>query len=451
LKKIFPIIIVLIILSLTGIIYIQVNWILTMVQNKKEEHQHKLVDAVNYVVQQLQEQRGTTPSPKAIRLRQGPLWRPTDQFLMELMRPPTIAERFTVEDIHDKIQKAFNTMGLKNTPFEFRISSDVGISNLRYRASEPESKNFRAAIEDSTNFRFIMPIQAPENTEPNSILPDEALAVVVPDFQKSVIGEMKLMIVGAIFFTLVIITAFYVTVNALLRQKKLSEVKNDFINNMTHEFKTPLATISLAVDALRNEKVVQDRVKSEYFSGIIKEENKRMNKQVETILQASLLDRQEQQLNLRPIHAHVIIQESMENFHLQLEGKGGRAECQLNAKNDLIEADEVHFTNLITNLIDNAVKYSKDAPLIRITTHSTAKSLIIRIEDNGIGMSKETQRRIFEKFYRAHTGNLHNVKGFGLGLSYVKTIVDAHKGKIKVDSVVGKGTTFTLEFPLKKD
>jgi two-component system phosphate regulon sensor histidine kinase PhoR len=218
---------------------------------------------------------------------------------------------------------------------------------------------------------------------------------------------------------------------------------------MTHEFKTPLATISLAVDALRNEKVVQDREKSSYFAGIIKEENRRMNKQVETILQASLLDRQDQQLNLRSLHVHQIIQEAMENFQLQLEGKGGSSELQLNAKSDLIEADEVHFMNLITNLIDNAVKYSKDNLLIKITTHSTTKSLFIRIEDNGIGMNKETQRRIFEKFYRAHTGNLHNVKGFGLGLSYVKTIVEAQQGKIKVDSTIGKGTTFTLEFPLK--
>jgi two-component system phosphate regulon sensor histidine kinase PhoR len=140
----------------------------------------------------------------------------------------------------------------------------------------------------------------------------------------------------------------------------------------------------------------------------------------------------------------------MENFQLQLEGKGGRAEWQLNAKNDLLDADEVHFTNLISNLIDNAIKYSKENLLIRITTHSTARSLVIRIEDNGIGMSKEAQRRIFEKFFRAHTGNIHNVKGFGLGLSYVKTIVEAHHGKIKVDSTIGKGTVFTLEFPLKK-
>jgi two-component system, OmpR family, phosphate regulon sensor histidine kinase PhoR len=452
LKKIFPIIIVLITLSLTGIIYIQINWILTMVQNKQEELYHKMVDAVHSVGQELVDQRGVSPGPKALRLRQGSIWRPTDPFTMEMMRPPTIAERFTVEDISDKIHKAFNTYGLKNTRFEFCVSADLGASSLRFRAPEIKSRDFeREMLDTANNMRVFLPLQAPENTDVSSVLPDEVLVLIVPNFKDIVFGEMKIMIVGAIFFTFVIIAAFYVTLNALLRQKKLSEIKNDFINNMTHEFKTPLATISLAVDAMRNEKVIQDRQKSEYFSGIIKEENKRMNKQVETILQASLLDRQEQQLNLRPLHAHIVIQEAMENFHLQLEGKGGREECQLNARNDLIEADEVHFTNLVTNLIDNAVKYSKENLLIRITTHNTSKSLIIRIEDNGIGMSKETQRRIFEKFYRAHTGNLHNVKGFGLGLSYVKTIVEAHRGKIKVDSIVGRGTTFTLEFPLKKD
>jgi two-component system phosphate regulon sensor histidine kinase PhoR len=326
----------------------------------------------------------------------------------------------------------------------------MGSSDLSYHSPPVQSPDFVQEFSDSANnLSFFAPIQAPENTEASAVLPDEGMVVVLHDFKGLVQGQMRIMIAGAIFFTLMIIAAFYVTVNALLRQKKLSEIKNDFINNMTHEFKTPLATISLAVDALRNEKVVHDREKSGYFTGIIKEENKRMNKQVETILQASLLDRQEQQLNLRSLHAHVIIREAMDNFHLQLDGKGGSSELQLNAKSDLIEADEVHFMNLITNLIDNAIKYSRENLLIRISTHSTPKSLVIRIEDNGIGMSKETQRRIFEKFYRAHTGNLHNVKGFGLGLSYVKTIVEAHRGKIKVESTIGKGTAFTLEFPLK--
>lgn len=167
----------------------------------------------------------------------------------------------------------------------------------------------------------------------------------------------------------------------------------------------------------------------QYFTGIIKEENKRMNKQVETILQAALMERQEISLNKKPVHVHAVIEQVLENFDLQLQHKNGYADIQLNAKNDLIMADEVHFTNLINNLVDNAVKYSKDNLVLKLSTSSSAKGLVMRIEDNGIGMSKESVKRIFEKFYRVHTGNLHNVKGFGLGLSYVKTIVDAHQGK----------------------
>ena len=188
----------------------------------------------------------------------------------------------------------------------------------------------------------------------------------------------------------------------------------------------------------------------DYFSGIIKEENKRMNKHVETILQAALMDRQEVQLNKKPLHVHQLIMEVLENYTLQLKEKKGRVEVHLNAKKDLVDGDEVHLRNLFSNLIDNAVKYSKENLVLRISTSNNAKSLSIRFEDNGIGMSKETVRRIFEKFYRAHTGNLHNVKGFGLGLSYVKTIVDAHHGKIRAESTLGKGSVFTLEFPLLK-
>lgn len=451
-KKIFPIIFILITLSLIGIIYIQINWIVTMIGSRQDLLKHKLSLAMNDVGHQLVEQRGGNSNLQALRLRPGISWRPSDQFMRELMRPPTIAEKFTVDEVSEKLRKSLNFQGLKDTKFEFSIYANLGSMGLSFRPPEIRSPNFFKELQDSVNnLSYYYPLQAPENLSAGGILPDELLVVVIPDFRNVVLKQMRLMIGGAIFFTLVIIAAFYLTIYALLRQKKLSEIKNDFINNMTHEFKTPLATISLAVDALKNEKVVQDRQKSEYFTGIIKEENRRMNKQVETILQASLLDRQEQQLNLASIHAHHIIEEALENFQLQLDGKGGRAELQLNAKNDLINADEVHFTNLISNLIDNAVKYSKDNLLIRITTHSTSRSLVIRIEDNGIGMTKETQRRIFEKFYRAHTGNLHNVKGFGLGLSYVKTIVEAHQGKIKVDSLVGKGTTFTLEFPLKPE
>jgi two-component system phosphate regulon sensor histidine kinase PhoR len=450
LKKIFPVIFLLITLSLVGIIYIQINWIVTMIENKREELHRHMFEAVGTVAEGLSAQRQSVSSFKSFRLKPGSPWHPADPLITEMMRIPPVTQAFTPEEINNRLRKAFNNVGLNKVHFEFSVSSDMKSSDMNYHSPPMQSANFLEEFSDSAkNLPLFAQIPAPENTEASAILPDEWIVVVVNDFNGLVQGQMRIMIAGAIFFTLMIIAAFYVTVNALLRQKKLSEIKNDFINNMTHEFKTPLATISLAVDALRNEKVVQDREKSGYFTGIIKEENKRMNKQVETILQASLLDRQEQQLNLRSLHAHVIIREAMENFHLQLEGKGGSSELQLNAKSDLIEVDEVHFMNLITNLIDNAVKYSRENLLIRISTHSTPKSLVIRIEDNGIGMSKETQRRIFEKFYRAHTGNLHNVKGFGLGLSYVKTIVEAHHGKIKVDSTIGKGTAFTLDFPLK--
>jgi two-component system phosphate regulon sensor histidine kinase PhoR len=221
---------------------------------------------------------------------------------------------------------------------------------------------------------------------------------------------------------------------------------------MTHELKTPLATISLAVDAMRNEKVQADKTKMQYFSGIIKEENKRMNKHVETILQAGLMDRQDIRMNMQPLQAHVLLHKAMDNFNLQIQEKGAEVKLLLNAQNDVILADETHVGNLFSNLIDNAIKYSKEneALQLKITTHGTSKVLVVQFEDNGIGMNKENVKRIFEKFYRAPTGNIHNVKGFGLGMSYVKTIIDAHKGRVKVESTLGKGSTFTLEIPLAK-
>jgi two-component system, OmpR family, phosphate regulon sensor histidine kinase PhoR len=279
------------------------------------------------------------------------------------------------------------------------------------------------------------------------------LNVLVIDWKNVAIKTLRMRIATAIFFTIIIITAFYLTVHTMLRQKKLGEIKNDFINNMTHEFKTPLATISLAVDAMKNEKVLQDRDKISYFSSIIKEENQRMNRQVETILRASQLEKQEVDLNLKPIHVHEVIKDVVDNFALQLEEKQGQAGLLLNASNDLVDADEVHFSNLVNNLVDNAIKYSKEnTPLrLKITTQSNDKNLTIRVEDNGIGMSKETTKRVFERFYRAHTGNIHNVKGFGLGLSYVKTMVQAHNGDISAESTLGKGSTFTVQLPLRKN
>ncbi len=448
-KKIFPLIIVLISLSLIGIIYIQYNWIDTMLVNKQDEFRWKVVRAIGEVSEQLvTEQKSPVPSLKNYRSRPGFNF-PSDQFQRELMRPATVAQKYTVFEVEEKLRKAMNNQGLKNIPFEFGIIGDVGSLYYEY---ELQSRDFQAQFEDTmNNLQLHIPIQQPAGTDMENLVQPEEMIMVVPDIKALVFRQMRWMIVGAIFFTLMIVSAFYITVYALLRQKKLSEIKNDFINNMTHEFKTPLATISLAVDAMRNNKVIEDRTRMDYFSGIIKEENKRMNKHVETILQAALMDKQDIQLSKEPLHVHEIITDTVSNYTLQLQEIEGRIEVKLNAINDLINGDEVHFKNLISNLIDNAVKYSKDKLVLKISSNNTGKNIMLRFEDNGIGMSKETVKRIFEKFYRAHTGNLHNVKGFGLGLSYVKTIIDALGGRIRVESALGKGSSFTLEVPVMKE
>jgi two-component system phosphate regulon sensor histidine kinase PhoR len=446
-KKVFPIIIVLISLSLIGIIFIQISWIKNMTLVIDEQFENRVITATSQVGAELAEYKGNM-------LSQGNNTFPwkQDEFTLEMLRPTTVASRFTAVQINDKIRKAFIVNGLEKIKFEFALASVNPFGELTYL--ERQSASFGKFLEDSSNtYSWVYPIVSPSGSLAENLSPREILWVFVPDSRGVVFNELRWRIVLAGIFTLVIFAAFFLTVNTMLRQKKLSEIKNDFINNMTHEFKTPLATISLAVDAMKNDKVISDKDKLRYFSSIIKEENQRMNRQVETILRAALLDKQEVDLKLKPTHVHDVIMEVADNFTLQLQDKKGKVELHLNATNDLIDADEVHFLNLVNNLIDNAVKYSKQdvPPEIKISTSANGKNMILRLEDNGIGMNRETLKRIFEKFYRAHTGNVHNVKGFGLGLSYVKTMVDAHGGHIKADSILGKGSTFTIELPLKKN
>ena len=439
-KRIFPIITILILLSLLGIIFFQILWINGSLESEEQKFYDHVSMATSQAATDLMEEKGNLIP---MRRKNEPLF-PSDKLQLEIFKP-TITQKYSRDDIRAIIRKAFEKHNLNNIHFEFAVSPTTLIGE------EIQSENFYRLYADSANNRLhVIPLESPGGSLSEGISPQEILIITVPHAKKLIWRSMTWFIIGAVVFTVIIVTAFFLTVRALLKQKKLSEIKSDFINNMTHEFKTPLATISLAVDALKNDKVINDREKMNYFTGIIKEENKRMNKQVETILQAALLDRQEVQLNLKKLHAHDLINSALNNINLQVEQVTGRLEVNLEAQKDLVLADEVHFTNLVSNLLDNAVKYSKDNLLIRISTQTLGNQLKIRIEDNGIGMNKETVGRIFEKFYRAHTGNLHNVKGFGLGLSYVKTMVDAHHGTIKVESSPGKGTTFHLSFPLSR-
>ncbi len=446
-KRIFTIITILITLSLVGIIFFQVSWLKNMVLLKEEQLEQKIINVIESVGADLEQYKGSyIQSP---RLSENIF---QEEFSLEFLRPATIGKRFSTGELSNKIRQAFDKAGLEKVNFEF------GLATLNPRTQmvgviERQTKNFGRAFDDSiNNLSRAYVLITPSGSAGENLAMDETLIVVALDWKKHAIKSLRGKIFSAIIFTIIIVTAFYLTVRTMLRQKKLGEIKNDFINNMTHEFKTPIATISLAVDAMKNEKVLQDREKISYFSTIIKEENQRMNRQVETILKASQLEKQEIELNLKPVHMHEVIKDVADNFALQLQEKQGRAELILNADNDLVNADEVHLSNLVNNLLDNAVKYSKEnTPLfVRICTAVVGKNLQIKFEDNGIGMNKETAKRVFERFYRAHTGNIHNVKGFGLGLSYVKTIVEAHHGSIHVDSTLGKGSTFVIDLPLAK-
>lgn len=433
-KRVFPIITVLIFLSLMGLIFFQVLWIRQAVDAKEQQFEEHVTIVMGTAGNDLVEEKGNL-SPFEHK-------KSKDAVSSLSVFPPTIIHKLSREEIRSTIKNAFEKHEMKELPFEFAITPTSMMGD------ELQSENFyKLSLDTINNKTFVYRLESPGGSISENLSPEELLIVIVPHVRQIIWKQMSWMVVGAILFTVIIFCAFFITVKALLKQKKLSEIKSDFINNMTHEFKTPLATISLAVDALKNEKVINDRTKMDYFSGIIKEENKRMNKQVETILQAALLDKQEIELNLKTLHAHEFITIALNNIHLPLEEKHGVLEVHLNAENDLITADEVHFTNLINNLLDNAVKYSKESPRIILTTYNTSSHFRVKIEDNGIGMNKETLHRIFEKFYRAHTGNIHNVKGFGLGLSYVKTIVTAHKGKIKAESTLGKGSCFTIDLP----
>jgi two-component system, OmpR family, phosphate regulon sensor histidine kinase PhoR len=442
-KRTFTIITILISLSLIGIIFSQISGIKNMMLLREEQIRQRASDATKTVAEELEQHKGSYAA--------GGNKKFLPDITIDIFKPKTVGQDVTIEEIKKKLEKAFLENNLKDVQFEFGIVtfSENGIENYL----EQQSEKFVALNNDTVhNKRFYASLTPPSGSAGENISRDGALIVVIPNIRNFVYKTLRWRIVTSVSFTIIILLAFFLTVRTMLRQKKLGKIKNDFINNMTHEFKTPIATISLAVDAMRNEKVINDREKLGYFSSIIKEENQRMNRQVETILRASQLERQEVDLNLKPVYVHQVIKDVVDNFVLQLDEKNGKVELQLNAVNDLVNADEVHFSNLVNNLVDNAVKYSREniPPAIKLITYSNNKHFIMRIEDNGIGMNRETVKKIFERFYRAHTGNVHNVKGFGLGLSYVKTMVEAHHGEIKAESTLGKGTTFTLTLPLKK-
>lgn len=286
--------------------------------------------------------------------------------------------------------------------------------------------------------------------------PQQKMGIVhihFPDMGSYIFSTVKFMI-PSVIFSLVLLVTFIFTIVIIFRQKKLTEIKNDFINNMTHELKTPISSISLAAQMLNDESVTKSPTMMKHLGGVIHDESKRLRFLVEKVLQMSMFDKKKGTFKKKELDLNELVENAAQSFQLRVEHTGGKIQVGIEAVDSAIYVDEVHFTNAIYNLMDNAVKYCKpDTPLnIYLRTWNDEQDhLFLSIRDTGIGMKKENLKKIFDKFYRVHTGNVHDVKGFGLGLAYVKKIIDMHDGKISVDSTLGEGTVFTIQLPILKE
>lgn len=283
---------------------------------------------------------------------------------------------------------------------------------------------------------------------PNDIRGEAAfLTISFPDKNSFLFRKIWTTLASSLVLVLIIVFCFGYSIRTIIHQKKLSEIKNDFINNMTHEFKTPIATVSLACEALQDKEIREKELFRERYIKIIQEENDRLGLQVEKVLQMATLDKKDLKIKKENLSLHEIIQDVAEKMNIQILNREGILSLELTAGNDQLEGDPVHLTNIVTNLLDNANKYSYNKPEIEVITESNSKGILLKVRDRGIGMTREAIKNIFNKFYRVPTGNVHNVKGFGLGLAYVKNMVEAHGGNISVKSEIGKGSEFNIYLP----
>jgi two-component system phosphate regulon sensor histidine kinase PhoR len=339
-------------------------------------------------------------------------------------------------EVNFALTRSFHFSGIE-TPFEFAVIKDGIIQEGTFKKS---GKN------DFLKSNYMVQL-FPDNILKQNLI----LSVIFPERANYVLGGMAWLLGGSLLFSFIILATFALSLFFIIRQKKISEMKSDFLNNMTHEFKTPIATISLAADTITNPKVINDEASIKHFIGMIKKENSRMNKKVETILQIASLDKKEIDFKFENVSMHSIIERAVETIEIQVHQKNGKISLNLKAAEPVIYGDYEHLTNLVNNLLDNAIKYSPESPDITVETKNNERGIILSVEDKGIGMTKNVQSKIFERFYRQSSGNVHDVKGFGLGLNYVRAIIDAHKGNVTVTSEPGKGSRFDIFLPFNNE
>lgn len=379
----------------------------------------------------------TKPNLSDKRLKNQPVENNQTYFVYEIMNQLTqkrinTRERFDTTKIKALLSRTFTN---NNIYEEYKFAIVDNEQNYYYKTT-----NF-----DINNTHEIFRKQL----YPNDLYSPKKLFIELyfTNEKKAIYNRLPKIAITSLLLTLLIISLFGATLYIIFKQKKLSEMKNDFVNNMTHELKTPISTISLASQLLKDESIPAEAKDFGSLSNMIAQETERLSFQVEKILQIAIIEKGKVKFKFDNIDANYILNDIIKSFELKIQSRNGKIELELDSQNHFIYVDKLHFSNVIYNLIDNAIKYSEDEPNIKVTTKNKNDFLVINIQDNGIGISKEHLKHIFEQFYRVPTGNIHNVKGFGLGLSYVHKIIDEFSGQIKVSSELGKGTVFSVFLP----
>ncbi len=343
---------------------------------------------------------------------------------------PPLSDRINKAETDELLSSTLKRLGI-DIAYEYRI--DAGTSEVF------SSENFDLASKPHKYLRQLFP---------NDPVPGQnRMTLYFPKETKYLITQVGIMGFTSIFITLLLILFSATNIIIILRQKRISEIRSDFINNMTHELKTPISTISLASQMMADKSIRDEFKNLDNISKILNDESLRLKYQVEKVLQASVFENGSMNLKFNNSNIHNIIRNISESYSLQIAEKQGSINLKLNGENCMAKVDEAHFSNMLSNLIDNAIKYSPEVPDIEITTTDSDSYIIITVKDKGIGIKKDDLKRIFERFYRVPTGNIHNVKGFGLGLSYVKKVVDEHGGSITATSQTGQGTAFKIKIP----
>jgi two-component system, OmpR family, phosphate regulon sensor histidine kinase PhoR len=363
----------------------------------------------------------------------------------QMVEARPLAERIQLDMLAQSITEEMSNRGIL-PPYQFGIYSKARnsyiIVNDHYVVEDENPLTAQGGAPTLFNSPYKVNLFTQDIESPGH------LSIYFPNRTSLVLGSVWFTLLMSVLFTGIILFCFWYTIQVIFRQKQLSEMKTDFINNMTHEFKTPIATISLAADSIGSPMILNNPDKIRRFVDIIRQENRRMNSQVERVLQVALIDKKDIQLRLGQVDLNEIVEQVVGNFSLQVEKRDGVLHTDLQADNAGIEGDATHLVGIIHNLLDNANKYSPEKPEITVRTRNVPVGIEVTVQDKGIGISKEVRKHIFDKFYRVHTGDVHDVKGFGLGLSYVKAIMTAHKGFVDVKSEPGKGSSFILTFPV---